>query len=973
MKHQHISFFGVLFCFSVIYGQVSEQDSMALVALYNYTNGPNWNDNTNWLTAPVSDWFGVTVSDDRVSQIDLRENLLEGQIPTEIGNLSALTICYLNVNELSGSIPSTLGQLNQLTVLHFGENELEGQIPAEIGNLSLLTRCSLNDNELTGSIPSALGQLNQLESLALYGNHLNGTIPSSLGNLSQLTFINLGENQLTGTIPDEIWQLTNLEYISLYENQLHGTLSAQIGTLLNLKGISISMNQFEGTIPSEIGNLTSLRNLDLFANQFSGPVPESFINLENLERCHLFNNQFTDLPDLSSIGSLEVLKIQNNRFTFKDIEPHLEIDTFEYAPQDSVGEAYQDTLETGSTLSIFSTVTGENNQYQWFRNGFALPNVNESEFQIDAVSIGDGGLYTCEITNTLAPDLTLYRRPINITIEWSGFHRDSLVLQALYNSTDGANWTNHTGWFTSPLSNDWYGITIQNDRVSKIDLDGNNLSGEIPAQIGDLDSLDTFQLQSNSLSGTIPSVLCDLQALADIRLGRNQLTGSIPDSIGKLKGLLFLMLNSNAFTGPIPASIGQLDNLIWLDLSSNDIEGGIPSQIGNLQKLMVLSLGDNLLSGPIPPEIGSLINLERLHLSVNQLSGPIPPQIGSLEKLQWMELVINELDGSIPEEIGNLNNLEYLNLARNRFSGSIPETIGNMNNLQDLYFSSNSLEGLIPDTLGSLSDLTGLGLDRNRFAGEVTESLTRLAKLSYLTLYSNQLTGIPDFSDLDSLQNLEVQENRLTFEDIEPNLGITGFLYIPQDSVGEAQDTTAAEGDSLSFSVFMNGNNVHYQWTRNEEILAGSDSSVLVFDSIALSDSGTYICQMTSPSVPDLILYTYPIHIIVNPKTAIDKLESAIPEVFALKPNTPNPFNPVTKIEYHLPVQADVTLVIYNSRGEQVRQLVRETQSAGIYQVDWNGQHASGHTGPSGLYFIRFHAQTEHWYYSGIRKMMLLK
>ena len=42
--------------------QVTEQDSLALVALYNSTNGPGWTDNSSWLTGPASSWFGVEIN-----------------------------------------------------------------------------------------------------------------------------------------------------------------------------------------------------------------------------------------------------------------------------------------------------------------------------------------------------------------------------------------------------------------------------------------------------------------------------------------------------------------------------------------------------------------------------------------------------------------------------------------------------------------------------------------------------------------------------------------------------------------------------------------------------------------------------------------------------------------------------------------------------------------------------------------------
>ena len=53
----------------VVQAQVAQEDSLALVALYQTTDGTNWSDNTNWLTGPVAQWFGVVVAGDRVSHL----------------------------------------------------------------------------------------------------------------------------------------------------------------------------------------------------------------------------------------------------------------------------------------------------------------------------------------------------------------------------------------------------------------------------------------------------------------------------------------------------------------------------------------------------------------------------------------------------------------------------------------------------------------------------------------------------------------------------------------------------------------------------------------------------------------------------------------------------------------------------------------------------------------------------------------
>ena len=81
-----------------VQAQVTEQDSLALVALYKATTGAFWQDNTNWLTGPVSTWLGVTVTVDRVTSVSLSRNQLRGGIPPELGNLTSLTDLNLALN-----------------------------------------------------------------------------------------------------------------------------------------------------------------------------------------------------------------------------------------------------------------------------------------------------------------------------------------------------------------------------------------------------------------------------------------------------------------------------------------------------------------------------------------------------------------------------------------------------------------------------------------------------------------------------------------------------------------------------------------------------------------------------------------------------------------------------------------------------------------------------------------------------------
>ena len=104
---------------SHLYSQTLYQDSLALVDLYNSTNGSSWTNNTNWLTSqPVSTWYGITVTNGRVTEIDLDANNVVGVLPSEIGDLDSLISIQFWNNGLSGSLPSTIGNLINLEQIY---------------------------------------------------------------------------------------------------------------------------------------------------------------------------------------------------------------------------------------------------------------------------------------------------------------------------------------------------------------------------------------------------------------------------------------------------------------------------------------------------------------------------------------------------------------------------------------------------------------------------------------------------------------------------------------------------------------------------------------------------------------------------------------------------------------------------------------------------------------------------------------
>jgi uncharacterized protein (TIGR02145 family) len=288
------------------------------------------------------------------------------------------------------------------------------------------------------------------------------------------------------------------------------------------------------------------------------------------------------------------------------------------------------------------------------------------------------------------------------TLTIAPINYDSLALVALYNATDGLNWTNNTNWLSAPLTT-WFGITMENDRVKTIDLSSNNLTGTLPQELG------------------------YLTELKELTLDYNQISGNIPSETGSLSNLERLYLKSNQLSGSIPSTLGQLGNLILLNLSVNELSGALPPELGSLQNLIEMVLFENQLTGAIPPHLGNLQNLEILYLSGNSISGNIPVSLGSLSNLTGLYLSSNQLSGSIPDELGNLSSLIMLDLSSNQLSGEIPFSLHWMWDLMYLYLGDNQLEDIIPGIIcNEMLSLQHLTLHNNNFGEASCEEINCL-------------------------------------------------------------------------------------------------------------------------------------------------------------------------------------------------------------------------------------------------------
>ncbi len=208
----------------------SERD--ALMALYTSTDGANWTNNTNWnTTAPVKNWFGVTVdcATGTVIKIELQSNNLNGvsitgnDIPTKIGNLVNLQILDLENNFLTGNIPQEVGDLIQLTYLDFHNNKLSGGIPTNLNKLTNLEEVFLFENALTGSIPNNWANINSLKRLFVNDNQFSGLVPDFS---SSLALIHLSIKNNAYQFGDFESQFSTYQTLTIFNNNPQAKVDA---------------------------------------------------------------------------------------------------------------------------------------------------------------------------------------------------------------------------------------------------------------------------------------------------------------------------------------------------------------------------------------------------------------------------------------------------------------------------------------------------------------------------------------------------------------------------------------------------------------------------------------------------------------------------------------------------------------------------------------------------------------------------
>ncbi|HEY9814779.1 MAG TPA: T9SS type A sorting domain-containing protein, partial [Candidatus Obscuribacterales bacterium] len=217
--------------------------------------------------------------------------------------------------------------------------------------------------------------------------------------------------------------------------------------------------------------------------------------LGSLTNLNVSDNELTGVGTLTSLGSLSTLNMSGNRLDFVQIAGQLNRGyTVNYENQKPVLQQVRTLQQIGSSYTIDRTVGG-GESYSWTQNGSAISQ-SGSSFTLTISDFSAEGSYVATVTSSQVPGLTLTTRPVVLRV--SSLQRDST---ALINIRSALITTNSTisNWPTLPVSS-WEEVTIENQRVTGLDLSGLNLANEMPEDILDIGNLRRVDLSDNEIS-----------------------------------------------------------------------------------------------------------------------------------------------------------------------------------------------------------------------------------------------------------------------------------------------------------------------------------------------------------------------------------------------------------------------------------------------------------------------------------------
>ncbi|MEQ9217756.1 MAG: T9SS type A sorting domain-containing protein [Cyclobacteriaceae bacterium] len=649
-------------------------------------------------------------------------------------------------------------------------------------------------------------------------------------------------------------------------NWLSGPLDTWYGVdVVNTRvdSVQLSNNGLAGELPLEMGYVLNLKKLDLSNNFLVDTIDAELAQLSLLEELDLHNNRIDELADLSGITSLNTIHLDTNFFDFGDLEPYVGVPTFTYENQSIVNDFPVDsTAKINAPLVIDKTIDGSENNFQWYLNGEVINGADLEDYSLLGGYLpSDSGVYVLRVTNNIVTGLELVTEPFHLGI--SDFEEDSLALVSLYNSSGGPAWNTNTNWLTGDLST-WNGVTVQNQRVTDLNLSGNNLDGIVPKDFGYADSLINVNLSDNLLKDSLPDSWEQFFVLETANLAQNDFI-----SIPNLKllnvpthNLTTLNVEGNKLQfGDIETNLG-IGTFTYVPQDSIGFYRDTLFDAGTPSTLAYTVSGSNntyqwYRADDLPPHDEAELAGETT--DAYTIDNPV------FEDEDWYRLVINSnviTDLTLTTAYVNLgiSSLKRDSTALLRLYDS---TNGDGWTNSPNWKSGVNIVDWVGVTLNGAEDrVIGVSLPASNLDGPVPAKFRDITKIESINLSDNELTDLPNMSFMGQINILDVSQNRLGFAEIEANLGITGFDYSNQKNIRIIDPVRRLQfGTDDTLKVQVSGTQNEYQWhfEQFQDAVAagpidGATETNYFLDSINYFSMGTYYLAVNTPLVPDLEL-----------------------------------------------------------------------------------------------------------------------
>ncbi|OMO60081.1 hypothetical protein CCACVL1_24413 [Corchorus capsularis] len=499
-----------------------------------------------------------------LERLDLSDNSIEDVVPPCWGNMSSLRSLKLSKNRFLGNPTSFLANLSSIEFIDISYNLFGGllsfSILANFSKLSyldlsynrhlevetetpswhpsfqvqhlFLAGCNLN-NQSGHMIPRFLSSQHKLQTLDLSSNSLVGDFPTWMLHIVS-SGLYLRGNAFVGQFPLGLQSKSTLTKLDISDNHFDGHLPSSINLVLpQLYGFNASSNRFSGNI-LPLAELENLHSLDLSNNLLSGEVPVRLTLNSSLWYLNLSNNSLEGelLPENCSIPNLTWLLLHNNLFV-----GNLPACLSNSLSLQLLDVRYNHLSGTISSLPVFMQL------------GALLLKGNQF--------IGHLPAQLCQMKMLQFLDLSKNK--------FSGNIPSCLRNNLFWRKKLQANSWVPVDFTTKGNSYLYLGIPLT--VMTGIDFSCNELAGNIPDEIGELNELHSLNLSRNHLTGHIPTSFKNLKNLESLDLSHNNLTGQIPPQIIQIDFLQYFFVAFNNLSGRIPF------NEHFLTFSESSFEG----------------------------------------------------------------------------------------------------------------------------------------------------------------------------------------------------------------------------------------------------------------------------------------------------------------------------------------------------------------------------------------------------------------